>query len=151
MSTYFLNLTAAILTGKGEWALAYNFTEAYNVPDVSAESIGQIAEQILNNNTEVFKKYFSFFTLFYNTDVTKCNDSCRIYQYCSIVAVDQDDHKICIHDNSMVTDCPPRMLVFLSFLLFLVILAITAVGICYCCYKRQEGSYSTLLNKSARC
>ena len=100
MSTYFMNLTAATITGKGEWELAYNFTTTYNVSNVSGESIYHMAKQLRDNDTDVFTKYYSYFTVLQDTDISHCNDSCRRHHYCSIAAVDQDDFKICVLDLS---------------------------------------------------
>ena len=98
MTTLYMNLTDSIHTGVARWELAYNFTSAYNVSDVSAASVYHIAEQIKANDTETLAKYFSFYSVLHNTDVLTCNDTCRIHHYCSIAAVDFDEHERCIED-----------------------------------------------------
>ena len=98
MTTLYLNLSQAIETGEGHWELAYNFTSAYNVGDVSAESVYHIAEQIRMNNTEVFGLYHAFYSVLYNKDLSTCNDTCHIRHYCSIAAVDLTAFDACTGD-----------------------------------------------------
>ena len=98
MSTLYLNLTDAILTGQGHWDLAYNFTSFYNVSDVSAKSVYYIAEQIKANNTAMLTQYYSAYSVLYNTNMSTCDNTCRITQYCTIAAVDLDQFRKCTTD-----------------------------------------------------
>ncbi|XP_077973998.1 acid sphingomyelinase-like phosphodiesterase 3b isoform X2 [Styela clava] len=104
---YYLDLAKANNDSQSEaadmWELEYTATEAFNIPDISTVSWGNLAlnmrsgcESIKTSCPEVFNKYFLYNSVSYN--LKKCDETCQKYQLCAMTEVDFDAYKSC-QDN----------------------------------------------------
>ena len=102
---YYLNLTQANIDNDAAWTIAYTGTEYYNVPDMSTESLVEIADQLMQDD-ELFDKYYLANGLLYDPE-DECVGECRIVQYCAITNLDYELYETCVEsllDND--TDQP---------------------------------------------
>ena len=92
---YFLNLSQANAEGAEDWVLEYQATEVYNITDVSATSMHALVNSFLRKDDELFKKYFLFNTVGYDT-VSDCGSECKQMHICAIMFVDYDQYQKCM-------------------------------------------------------
>ncbi|XP_051869609.1 acid sphingomyelinase-like phosphodiesterase 3b isoform X2 [Pristis pectinata] len=116
MVTYYLNLTLAN-TWAPQWVEEYRLTEAFQVPNGSAESMQSVLEKLSSDHSHL-QKYYKYNSVSY--DLGECNEWCKIDHICAIKEVDHAAYKNCINKGSskMNEVC---LLLCLSILLFVLL------------------------------
>ncbi|GAB6032176.1 Acid sphingomyelinase-like phosphodiesterase 3b [Chamberlinius hualienensis] len=89
---FYLNLTEANLMKVADWKLEYDLLSAYNLPNVSYESLFQLAQLFAIPNDKYFGEYFFYNSVSY---VTGCNLTCQRNQYCAITQLDYEAFAVC--------------------------------------------------------
>ncbi|KFV08268.1 Acid sphingomyelinase-like phosphodiesterase 3b, partial [Tauraco erythrolophus] len=103
MITYYLNLTHANMmasTWEREvptWEEEYRLTEAFQVPDGSARSMGAVLERI-SADPHYLQRYYEFNSVRY--DLALCEEACRIDHVCAIREVDFTNYHECVKTSS---------------------------------------------------
>ncbi|KAG8451190.1 hypothetical protein GDO86_003444 [Hymenochirus boettgeri] len=96
MVTYYLNLTYANKASP-RWEKEYRLTEAFQVPDGSAQSMHNVLNKIANDPS-YFKKYYEYNSV--NYDLNVCKDVCRVDHICAIREVDFSKYDECVRTES---------------------------------------------------
>ncbi|OCT92068.1 acid sphingomyelinase-like phosphodiesterase 3b isoform X1 [Xenopus laevis] len=94
--TYYLNLTYANKVSP-RWEKEYRLTEAFQVPDCSAQSMHSVLRKIADDSCYL-QKYYEYNSVSY--DLEACNKSCRADHVCAIREVDFNKYKECIKTES---------------------------------------------------
>ncbi|CAL8136061.1 unnamed protein product [Orchesella dallaii] len=95
-SQYYLNLTEANVRDRAEWKILYNLTNYYQLNNVSAASLSDLAFSFLKETgTDMFFKYYHANSVGYE-DPRNCKDLCRRTHFCVITNVDYQDYERCI-------------------------------------------------------
>ncbi|GIX68889.1 putative RNA-directed DNA polymerase from transposon BS [Caerostris extrusa] len=95
---YYLNLTKAnsmknrSKQKKNIYELLYTFTKAYDVPDLSTESLVKVYE-LLKNNQTIYNSFFTFLTAAEKT--VGCDSSCTVAQLCSMSCISSSEYDMC--------------------------------------------------------
>ncbi|XP_067852604.1 acid sphingomyelinase-like phosphodiesterase 3b isoform X1 [Heptranchias perlo] len=92
MVTYYLNLTFANIQAP-RWVKEYRLTEAFQVPDGTAESMQTVLDKLSWDKCHL-QKYYEYNSVSY--DLGECNDQCRTDHICAIKEVDYTRYKNCI-------------------------------------------------------
>lgn len=82
---YYLNLTEANLNGRAEWRRAYNFTQLYGMPDVSALALHNVATGMLTQ-PGLFANYYAANHLL-KDGAPFCGSLCRQVHFCAATQV----------------------------------------------------------------
>lgn len=95
---FYLNLTAANHLYKNKessnlYELLYTFTKAYNVPDVSTESLIQVFENLKKNST-LFDMFFKYSTA--GKESVMCDRFCKVAQLCSVSSTSINEYNSCM-------------------------------------------------------
>lgn len=94
---YYTNLTLANLKDKPTWLIEYKATDAFNIPDVSPQSLDSLVQRFTNQESgAMFDKYY-----FYNSVSAgrgRCEKGCKTAQICGITKIDFDQYDQCLLD-----------------------------------------------------
>lgn len=94
---YYLDLEKANREGHASWKLLYEAKAAYNIPDLSAKSLGTVRERLLSRESSPIQDYFTRMGM--NGDVdTQCERDCRDAIYCGIRHLDMASYRSCLAD-----------------------------------------------------
>lgn len=112
---YFTNLTQANLMNKPEWLIEYKATEAFNIPDVSPQSLHSLVQKFESQDSAYFEKYFLYNSVSAGAEI--CDEQCKTAQICGITKVDFGEYDDCLKS----TDAPNRQsTIIIVFGLFLI-------------------------------
>ena len=89
---YYMDLKQAN-KGHPEWKLEYQATKAYNISNMSAESMHYLTLQLYKNIT-LFDEYFKYTSVSFND--SKCSDKCYQQVLCAISMLDYSEYDECI-------------------------------------------------------
>ncbi|KAM4795827.1 acid sphingomyelinase-like phosphodiesterase 3b [Rhinophrynus dorsalis] len=96
MVTYYLNLTYANKVSP-RWEKEYRLTEAFQVPDGSAQSMHNVLEKISTDRCYL-QKYYEYNSVSY--DLEDCEETCRVDHLCAIREVDFIKYNECLRTES---------------------------------------------------
>nr|XP_025958290.1 acid sphingomyelinase-like phosphodiesterase 3b isoform X1 [Dromaius novaehollandiae] len=113
MVTYYLNLTHANMVSP-IWEKEYRLTEAFQVPDGSAQSMQTVLERI-SKDAQYLQQYYEFNSVKY--DLTLCEEACRIDHVCAIREVDFIRYNECIEASSSASTITSVFLLLFCLLL----------------------------------
>ncbi|XP_030820507.1 acid sphingomyelinase-like phosphodiesterase 3b isoform X2 [Camarhynchus parvulus] len=120
MVTYYLNLTRANTMASAEfpeWEEEYRLTEAFQVPDGSADSMQTVLERI-SRDPQYLQLYYELNSARY--DLELCQQECRVDHLCAIREIDFTKYDECVKTNSSASAASSVwLLVFCIFLGFL--------------------------------
>lgn len=94
-TTYFLNITRANLEDKATWELHHNILEAYELEDMSPQTLYGFAERVLQDEKTAVK--FLNWQEKGGRDATtsSCDGNCRRGTYCDLVTSYAEDETLC--------------------------------------------------------
>lgn len=92
---YYLNLTEANEKQRSDWRLEYIMTKAFGLTDLRPQSLLQLGLSFRLPQTKAFDKYFSHFTVGYNSSIV-CDGDCKVNQVCSVLYLDQLSYSKCM-------------------------------------------------------
>ncbi|XP_025932146.1 acid sphingomyelinase-like phosphodiesterase 3b isoform X2 [Apteryx rowi] len=116
MVTYYLNLTHANMMSP-IWEKEYRLTEAFQVPDGSAQSMQTVLER-MSKDAQYLQRYYEFNSVKY--DLTLCEEACRIDHVCAIREVDFIRYNECIKASSSASAISSVFLLLVCLLLALL-------------------------------
>ncbi|GAB6032178.1 Acid sphingomyelinase-like phosphodiesterase 3b, variant 2 [Chamberlinius hualienensis] len=99
---YYLNLTEANALETAEWELKYDFLSAFNLSNMSYESINQLTQNFAIENNTNFYKYLDFNSYYHHRNI-RCSPRCQRNHFCSITQVDYQLFAQCNANVSVVT------------------------------------------------
>lgn len=119
---YFTNLTYANLMDKPDWLIEYQATEAFNIPDVSPQSLHSLVQTFQDQNSKNFDKYYHYNSV--SAGREHCDKDCKTAQICAITKIDFDDYNECLELFTKATSSAdalnvPSLLIAAVFCLFL--------------------------------
>uniref|UniRef100_A0A8C5LSR6 Acid sphingomyelinase-like phosphodiesterase n=1 Tax=Leptobrachium leishanense TaxID=445787 RepID=A0A8C5LSR6_9ANUR len=112
--TYYLNLTYANKEAP-RWEKEYRLTEAFQIPDGSAQSMHIALEKIAKDHCYL-QKYYEYNSVSY--DMETCGDFCRVDHVCAIREVDFTKYEECLKTESS-SSRPLLQKTLISLVLFL--------------------------------
>jgi len=95
---YFTNLTQANLINKPDWLLEYKATEAFNLPDVSPQSLHSLVQSFEPQGSPNFKKYYLYNSV--SAGGEYCEEGCKTGQICGITKIDFDEYDECLGSST---------------------------------------------------
>lgn len=93
---YYLDLGEANQKNTPAWYIEYSATEAYGLPDVSAASMGILADKFREKDSEDFKRYLMYNSVKYEGDNKPCNSRCKKSHVCTITELNLDKFQACM-------------------------------------------------------
>jgi sphingomyelin phosphodiesterase acid-like 3 len=103
-SQYFVNLTAANIARRTDWALEYRASEAFGISHVDAASLADVISQFSSSSqSALFDKYYTYNSV--GLDTSKCTGDCRRQQICAAAEIDLERYASCLSQQS---DWQPR-------------------------------------------
>ncbi|NXX80832.1 ASM3B phosphodiesterase, partial [Urocolius indicus] len=123
MVTYYLNLTQAnLMASKQEegfpvWEEEYRLTEAFQVPDGSAQSMQTVLGRI-SQEPHYLQQYYEFNSVQY--DLSPCEEPCRLDHVCAIREVDFTRYNECVQTGSSAPATSTALLLSVCVLLGLL-------------------------------
>ncbi|XP_071965754.1 acid sphingomyelinase-like phosphodiesterase 3b [Antedon mediterranea] len=94
---YYLDLRKVSSAESSMWEEEYSAVDAYDISDVTTESLNSLIDTFENNNL-YFNRYYLFNSVGYDNNT--CTGDCRVTQVCSITQVDYTQFDQCIIDGS---------------------------------------------------
>ncbi len=98
IQTHFFNITQGSLSpGKAKWDLLYNFTQFYNLQNMSPDEIYRgIAQRVLNEEPVAKAYYWNKYKQADGSDAKTCKEFCRQKLYCEISHPEQFEYNNCM-------------------------------------------------------
>ncbi|XP_064602872.1 acid sphingomyelinase-like phosphodiesterase 3b [Liolophura sinensis] len=96
---YYLDLEKANREGHASWTRLYEAKAAYNIPDLSAKSLGTVRERLLSRESSPIQAYFTRMGMDGDVD-TQCDRECRDAIYCGMRHFDMASYRSCLVDVS---------------------------------------------------
>lgn len=106
---YFTNLTQANLMNKPNWLIEYKATEAFNISDVSPQSLHSLVQSFKRQGSPNFRKYYLYNSV--SAGGEQCDGECKTAQICGITEIDFDRHDACVALPSESTTASNRFTV----------------------------------------
>ncbi|XP_068684505.1 uncharacterized protein [Montipora foliosa] len=91
---YFTNLTYANLMDKPDWLIEYKATEAFNIPNVSPQSLHSLVQTFQGQKSTNFDKYYLYNSV--SAGGEHCDKYCKTAQICAITKIDFDGYDECL-------------------------------------------------------
>ena len=107
---------------KPDWLIEYQATEAFNIPDVSPQSLHSLVQTFQDQNSKNFDKYYHYNSV--SAGREHCDKDCKTAQICAITKIDFDDYNECLELFTKATSSAdalnvPSLLIAAVFCLFL--------------------------------
>ncbi|KAF7254311.1 Acid sphingomyelinase-like phosphodiesterase 3a [Varanus komodoensis] len=93
---FYLNLTEANMKNESVWKLEYVMTKAYEIKDLTPESLYEMAQKFSVPHSKLFQKYYSYYFVSYDDASLFCEEECKISQLCAIQCLDHPCYADCI-------------------------------------------------------
>ncbi|XP_055005116.1 acid sphingomyelinase-like phosphodiesterase 3a [Boleophthalmus pectinirostris] len=91
---FYLNLTEANVQQRAQWRLEYVMTAAFDLKDLSPESLLGLGLSLVAPQSKTFQTYFSHFNVDFDPRL-RCQGQCQVLQVCAVLHVDQDGYQDC--------------------------------------------------------
>ncbi|XP_064596451.1 acid sphingomyelinase-like phosphodiesterase 3b [Liolophura sinensis] len=91
---YYLDLDKANKDSHAQWQLLYKATDVYDIPDVSARSLSNARELMLDSSKKHVQDYYERLTLM--GDTSKIDDKCQYSIYCGMRYFDVPGFNKCL-------------------------------------------------------
>lgn len=99
--TWRVNLSKANLNRKLEFEYEYSMKEAYNLTDLSPESMGGLVER-LNTSQELFDRFYHYYYRGYDGPSAKpCDAACQRSLVCTCAFSDVEDVRSCVGSHGV--------------------------------------------------
>ena len=79
---------------KPDWLIEYKATEAYNIPDVSPQSLHALVQTFEDRESSNFRKYYLYNSV--SAGGETCEGDCKTAQICGITKIDFYDYDECL-------------------------------------------------------
>ncbi|XP_076678490.1 cyclic GMP-AMP phosphodiesterase SMPDL3A isoform X2 [Andrena cerasifolii] len=99
---YYLNLPEANLNGKANWLVEYSMLEYYDLQEITAITLHDLADRFTQSNDYAFVRYYAANTVFLPRDVEQIwgcggplNGVCALHHYCTVTRLNPESYKEC--------------------------------------------------------
>ena len=79
---------------KPDWLIEYKATEAFNIPDVSPQSLHALVQTFEDRESSNFRKYYLYNSV--SAGGENCEADCKTAQICGITKIDFDEYDDCL-------------------------------------------------------
>ena len=79
---------------KPDWLIEYKATEAFNIPNVSPQSLHSLVQTFQDQKSTNFDKYYLYNSV--SAGGEHCDKYCKTAQICAITKIDFDDYDECV-------------------------------------------------------
>ena len=106
---------------KPDWLIEYKATEAFNVSDVSPQSLHSLVQTFEPRGSLNFGKYYLYNSVSAGTEL--CEDECKTAQICGITKIDFEEYDECLElpaksATASIGFSPTTAAFFLFYILF---------------------------------
>ncbi|KAK0157439.1 hypothetical protein PV328_011183 [Microctonus aethiopoides] len=127
---YYLDLSKANAIGRANWVIEYSLLDYYELKDISARSLHDLADRFTQTNDNAFVRYYAANTVSLPReveDIWGCggalNGACALQHYCAVTRVNPESYKNCLssYAYALAAACspPPRLYIALYILTIL--------------------------------
>ncbi|XP_050462261.1 acid sphingomyelinase-like phosphodiesterase 3a [Cataglyphis hispanica] len=99
---YYLNLPEANANGKANWMIEYSLLEYYELQEISAITLHDLADRFTQSNDYAFVRYYAANTVTLPREVEQIwgcggplNGVCALHHYCTVTRLNPDSYKEC--------------------------------------------------------
>ena len=85
---------------KADWLIEYKATEAFDIPDMSPQSLHSLVQTFKPKGSASFRKYYLFNSV--SDGVEPCDEDCKTAQICGITEIDFDKYDDCMKGSNTV-------------------------------------------------
>ncbi|XP_017891564.1 acid sphingomyelinase-like phosphodiesterase 3b [Ceratina calcarata] len=99
---YYLNLLEANSIGAAKWSVEYSLCEYYDLKEITAISLHDLADRFTQFNDYAFVRYYAANTVSLPREVEQIwgcggplNGACALHHYCTVTRLNQESYKEC--------------------------------------------------------
>ncbi|XP_011644642.1 acid sphingomyelinase-like phosphodiesterase 3a [Pogonomyrmex barbatus] len=130
---YYLNLPEANSIGKANWIVEYSLLDYYELQEISAITLHDLADRFTQSNDYAFVRYYAANTVSVPREVEQIwgcggplNGVCALHHYCTVTRLNPETYKECYSSYAYALASTGHSTVRLYFALHLLILLICA-------------------------
>ncbi|KAH3787773.1 acid sphingomyelinase-like phosphodiesterase 3b [Dreissena polymorpha] len=102
ITQYYLDLQKANKNAHDHWEVEYEAKKAYEIPDLTAATLANLATRIKDPGSSAFKNFWRFFTVSPPAELLEsCLNDCHSAVYCGLTNFDMDSFRGC--QNKMIS------------------------------------------------